>query len=63
MLLVLCATAVVVASWQLFAASLILFVIGAEIRVRIEESLLAERFGEDFQKYKKRVPAYIPFLY
>ena len=63
MLLVLCATAVVVASWELFAASLILFVIGTEIRVRTEEGLLAERFGEDFQKYKKSVPAYIPFLY
>src|SRR5881227_1353627 len=63
MLLVLCATAVIVASWELFAASLILFVIGTEIRVRTEEGLLAERFGEDFQKYKKSVPAYIPFLY
>jgi protein-S-isoprenylcysteine O-methyltransferase Ste14 len=62
MLLVLCATAVVVAPWQLFAASLVLFVIGTEIRVRTEERLLAARFGEEFQSYKERVSAYIPFL-
>lgn len=63
MLLVVCATAAVIAPWQLFAASLILFVVGTEIRVRTEENLLADRFGEEFQQYKKGVPAYIPFLY
>jgi protein-S-isoprenylcysteine O-methyltransferase Ste14 len=62
MLLVLCATAVVVTPWQLFAASLVLFVIGTEIRVHTEERLLAARFGEEFQSYKQRVSAYIPFL-
>ena len=62
MLLVLCATAIVVTPWQLFAASLVLFVIGTEIRVRTEERLLAAHFGEEFQSYKQRVSAYIPFL-
>jgi protein-S-isoprenylcysteine O-methyltransferase Ste14 len=42
--------------------SLIFFIIGTEIRVRTEEKLLASHFGEEFQKYKKNVPAYIPFL-
>ena len=63
MLLVLCAIAVVIAPWQLFVASLILFVVGTEIRVRVEEKLLGERFGVQFQEYKKNVPAYIPFFY
>ena len=63
MLLVLSATAVVITPWQLFAASLVLFVVGTEIRVRTEENLLAERFGEEFQQYKKSVPAYIPFVH
>ena len=63
MLLVICATAVVIAPWQLFIVSLVLFAIGTEIRVRTEENLLAGKFGEDFQQYKKSVPAYIPFLY
>jgi protein-S-isoprenylcysteine O-methyltransferase Ste14 len=63
MLLVLCATGVMVTPWQLFVAGLVLFVIGTEIRVRTEEILLAARFGEEFQQYKRSVPAYIPFLY
>src|SRR5215470_1297779 len=55
MLLVICAVAAVIAPWQLFAASLMLFVVGTEIRVRTEEVLLKERFGEKFQQYKKSV--------
>ena len=62
MLCVVCATAVIVAPWQLFAASIVLFMIGTEIRVRTEEKLLAQRFGDQFQQYKKDVSAYIPFL-
>jgi protein-S-isoprenylcysteine O-methyltransferase Ste14 len=62
MLLVLCATGVIIADWKLFAAALVLFIIGTEIRVRIEEQLLASHFGEQFQAYKRSVPAYLPFL-
>ena len=62
MLLVLCATGVVITEWKLFLVALIIFVIGTEIRVRTEEQLLASRFGEEFQAYKRDVPAYIPFL-
>jgi len=46
----------------LFLPSIVFFVIGTEIRVRIEEKLLASRFGEQFLDYRRRVPAYIPFL-
>jgi protein-S-isoprenylcysteine O-methyltransferase Ste14 len=62
MLLVLCAIAVIIAGWKLFVIALLLFVIGTEIRVRIEERLLDSRFGEEFQTYKRSVPAYLPFL-
>jgi protein-S-isoprenylcysteine O-methyltransferase Ste14 len=62
MLLVLCAMAVIVAPWQLFLISLLLFIAGTEIRVRTEEKLLASHFGEEFNAYRKSVPAYIPFL-
>lgn len=48
--------------WPLFLAGVISFVIGTEIRIRAEERLLAERFGDSFKAYKARVPAYIPFL-
>ncbi len=36
------------------------YIAGTEIRVRAEEALLAERFGEAFQAYRRRVPAYLP---
>jgi protein-S-isoprenylcysteine O-methyltransferase Ste14 len=62
MLAVLCAMAVVVSGWKLFAVSLLIFIVGTEIRVRTEETLLASRFGEEFKAYKRQVPAYIPFL-
>ena len=62
MLLVDCATGVIVTPWQLFVPAIVLFVIGTEIRVRTEEKLLAERFGEEFRVYKSQVRAYIPFV-
>lgn len=62
MLLVLCGTAVIVTGQKLFAAALVLFIAGTEIRVRTEEQLLASRFGEEFEAYKRSVPAYLPFL-
>lgn len=62
MLLILFAIAVIISGWQLFIAALFLFILGTEIRVRTEEQLLTSRFGEEFSNYKRRVPAYIPFL-
>lgn len=44
------------------AVAIVFFVIGTEIRVRIEDGLLASRFGEAFEAYRRRVPAYIPFV-
>jgi protein-S-isoprenylcysteine O-methyltransferase Ste14 len=42
--------------------STVLFLIGTEIRVRIEDSLLESRFGAEFSNYRKAVSAYIPFV-
>jgi len=42
--------------------SVVLFFIGVEIRIRIEDALLASRFGETFRDYQRRVPAYLPFI-
>jgi protein-S-isoprenylcysteine O-methyltransferase Ste14 len=46
----------------MFVPAIVLFVIGTEIRVRTEEKLLEERFGEEFREYKAQVRAYIPFV-
>lgn len=44
------------------AVAVAFFVAGTEIRVRIEDALLASRFGSTFETYRARVPAYIPFV-
>jgi protein-S-isoprenylcysteine O-methyltransferase Ste14 len=42
--------------------AIVLALIGTEIRVRVEDKLLTERFGQEFSEWQKRVPAYLPFL-
>jgi protein-S-isoprenylcysteine O-methyltransferase Ste14 len=56
------ATGLLQAPWPWLLAALAVFVAGTEIRVRTEDRLLASRFGADFTSYKKRVPAYLPFV-
>ena len=41
---------------------LALMIAGVEIRVRIEDRLLHDRFGARFTEWQQRVPAYLPFL-
>lgn len=62
MLCVLLATGFVMTPPLLFLAALILFIVGTEIRVRIEDGLLASQFGDTYEEYRRRVPAYIPFI-
>jgi protein-S-isoprenylcysteine O-methyltransferase Ste14 len=62
MLCVLCGTGLLVAPLPLLFVAILVFVIGTEIRVRIEDRLLASFFGERFQAYRQSVPAYIPFV-
>jgi protein-S-isoprenylcysteine O-methyltransferase Ste14 len=50
------------ARWPLFAAAVVLHLLGIEIRVHIEDRLLASRFGDEFRAYQNGVPAYMPFL-
>jgi protein-S-isoprenylcysteine O-methyltransferase Ste14 len=60
LLLVIIATGLIVAPVGLFVAALAAYLVGTEIRVRIEDGLLASRFGEEFRNYRASVPAYIP---
>lgn len=48
--------------WPMFAAAVIFFIAGTEIRVRAEDRLLADRFHDSFTAYRSRVRAYIPFI-
>jgi protein-S-isoprenylcysteine O-methyltransferase Ste14 len=62
MLCTLLGTGFMITPLALFLISTLVFIAGTEIRVRIEERLLASRFGEQFVEYQRSVPAYIPFL-
>jgi protein-S-isoprenylcysteine O-methyltransferase Ste14 len=61
MLCMLLGTALLRTPAVLILVALLFFVTGTEIRVRIEDGLLASRFGPAFEDYRRRVPAYIPF--
>jgi protein-S-isoprenylcysteine O-methyltransferase Ste14 len=62
MLCVLLGTGFMITPLPMLLLSILLFMIGTEIRVRIEDGLLSSRFGDQFRDYQCRVPAYIPFL-
>ena len=62
MMCMLLGTGTLLARLVFLPAAVILFVIGAEIRIRIEDSLLASRFGDEFREYQRKVPAYLPLI-
>ena len=62
MLCILLGTGIIVTPWWLLSLSLLVFLAGTEIRVRIEDRLLSSRFGDRFADYQRRIPAYLPFV-
>jgi protein-S-isoprenylcysteine O-methyltransferase Ste14 len=62
MLCLLLGTGLILTPFVLFLPAVSIFLVGTEIRVRIEDALLASQFGEQFTEYKRKVPAYIPWL-
>lgn len=62
MLGMLLATGLTNAWWPLLIAGVIFYLVGTEIRVHAEEGLLASRFGEEFNQYKRTARAYLPFI-
>jgi protein-S-isoprenylcysteine O-methyltransferase Ste14 len=62
MLCLLLGTGFMVTPCLLFMSSTVVFIVGTEIRVRIEDKLLASRFGERFRQYQHSVPAYARFV-
>jgi protein-S-isoprenylcysteine O-methyltransferase Ste14 len=63
MLGMLVATGLAISHWVVLPAALAIFVVGTVIRVRSEEKLLREAFGEQYETYAQRVPAIVPGLY
>lgn len=62
LLAILGATLCLLTPWTWSLLSLVLFVAGTEIRVHAEDGLLRSRFGDEFDAYRRRVKAYIPFV-
>ena len=46
--------------WWSGLVAIVLFLIGNHIRILTEEQLLRETFGDQFDEYARRVPAFIP---
>lgn len=62
MLCMLLGAGLLLSRWPLLGAALVFFLAGTEIRVRTEDRLLASRFGAEFDAYRRRVHAYLPFV-
>ncbi len=62
MLCILLGTGLLLAAFPMLLLATAVFLAGTEIRVRIEDRLLASQFGEAFRNYQHSVPAYLPFL-
>ena len=63
MLGMLVATGLAISHWIVLLAAIVVFAIGTWIRVRIEERLLRETLGAQFEEYAHRVPAVIPGIF
>ena len=57
------ATGLAISHWIGLLTAVIVFAIGTLVRVRSEEKLLREAFGEKFVAYAGRVPAVVPFFF
>ena len=55
------ATGLTFSRWGTILIAVAVFVIGTKIRTVSEERLLREAFGEEFDAWKSKVPALIPF--
>ena len=63
MLGMLLATGIAYSNWVALVAALVMFLIGTMIRLRSEEKLLREAFGQKFDDYAQRVSAIVPGLF
>jgi protein-S-isoprenylcysteine O-methyltransferase Ste14 len=55
------ASGLVLSAWWALAAAIAFYSAGMIVRVRAEEKLLLEAFGEEYEAYRARVPAVVPW--
>lgn len=56
------ATGLALGRWWILPLACAIFLLGTAIRIRSEERLLSAAFGEEFEAYARRVPAFFPRL-
>ena len=56
------ANILLLSDWRVATIAIVIYIAGTEIRVRTEDRLLASRFDTEFDRYRRQVPAYIPFV-
>lgn len=56
------ATGIVISHWAVLVPAVLVFITGTYIRTRFEEKLLRDAFGQEFERWKARVPGLIPTM-
>jgi protein-S-isoprenylcysteine O-methyltransferase Ste14 len=49
-----------VTAWPALVAGVALYLVGTRLRIRVEEGLLLQQFGEEYARYAAQVPALLP---
>jgi protein-S-isoprenylcysteine O-methyltransferase Ste14 len=62
MLGMLLATGLAFSHWVVILAAIVVFIVGTKIRTSIEERLLGDAFGQEFETWRAKVPGLIPFV-
>lgn len=60
---ILIATGLAASRWYTLIAAILFFLCGTWVRIGREENLLRQSFGAEFEVYRSRVPALIPWLF
>jgi len=53
-------TAIAISQWQELLIGAVIFLLGTALRIRAEEQLLIDAFGDEYREYARTVPALIP---
>jgi len=60
---ILIATGLAASRWPMLIAAILFFLCGTWVRIHREENLLRQSFGPEFEVYRSRVPAFLPWLF